>query len=145
MVGKNQGNRSRNNHGDPITSDVQTGAESELFGLEDVRAISVNGDVLARTKEADEDREESCEPWRLRGMNKSHRRERNHEQDLRDENPAATAPEKWRNESVHQRRPKKLQRIGKSDGRKNTDGGQIHFFGFHPSLQRASRQRQGHP
>ena len=71
------------------------------------------------------------------------------QQQLREHQPAAAAAERAGEERhmqrIDQRRPEKLQRVGRADQREQPDGAEIDAGFAHPYQQRRSRQRQRQP
>ena len=119
------------------------GCPEALLGVGQAFApVGVDRDVLRGGEQRDRKRRQAHGPqvpvWILHGQHHDTGRQAQ----LRDDQPAAAAPEAQRRKPVEQRRPEKLHVVGQRDEAEQADQGQACLRAAQPGLQQRQREQQ---
>jgi hypothetical protein len=140
VVRQDQRERTRYQARDAVPVDVDRIAEPELDFGQDLAAIGIEHDVLARAEERDRRGQVRDRPEILRRMQLAECRNRGDEQELRDEHPAAATAERRKGVAIHERRPEELPRVRQLDQREEADRFEVHVLRAQPRGQQVDEE-----
>ena len=107
-----------------------------------IGTIGVDHNVLGCRNKGQEHRP-LCEKQRLPTRREAgHGKQSQGQPRLRQDQPTASATEPRRLETIHQRRPQELERIGDADQPEKPDGGEVNAIDSQPGLQGLAGQGQ---
>jgi membrane protein involved in colicin uptake len=130
----------RDQHADAIGRDIGRHPGGLFAFGETLDAKRIDHDILRRGHGRYQQRAERDKQRRARRVGQRQQQYRTDQQQLRKQQPAASATERSREERhmqrVDQRRPQELQRVRRADQRKQPDGAEIDTGFTHPHQQR---------
>ena len=139
----------RDQHADAIGRDIGCHAGGLLALGQALDAEGIDHDVLRRRHRRHQQRAERDIERRARGIGQRQEQDRDNQQQLREQQPAAPpaerAGEQRHMQRIHQRRPEEFQRVRRADKSEQPDGAEIDAGFPHPHQQGRPRQRQRQP
>ena len=140
MVGEHQRECARNEARDAIGLNVDRRAETKLVIRQELSAVGVEHDVLARRKKSHRRRQAGNRPQIELGLEQAEQRNGDKQRDLGDQHPAPPAAEHRQRVTIEQRRPQEFPGKGQLHQCKQADRGQVDLLGAQPRRQQIDQQ-----
>ena len=132
-------------HGQPVAALVRRGQRSLLIQPCGFNAIGIQRNILRGRPKGHHHRTDNQRLQRLFGVHQRHAQQARHDDELREQQPAAPPPQQaveyGQRQAVHQRRPDPLEGIGQAHPAQKADGGAINISLAQPEAQGAQHQQ----
>ena len=133
----------------PITELIERREQFDRHGfIGDIDPPSIDRDILRRRGQRGNQRDQRKPAQRHHGIGHRQPEQRRDQRDLTGENPPLAPPQpadSGQGQSIDQRRPQKLERIGQADPRQHADRRHRHMRFAQPGVERADQQRIRQP